>query len=186
MMKKIYVGFVLILLLLCGCSNNKTNPSPEKSYESFLNNKIPAYREDNSELWKNDISFDKNDWNCYKVGEQLDVDNDGVVEQLIDGPAGGFYLDYRDSKLYVMPNLGEVIGDMTYLQKNGEYWIVYKDALSSDREYYRFLKYNAEVLVEEIEIKKYEKSDEEYEYYINSEDVSEEKYNATKKEYLGD
>ena len=88
-MKKIYTILILIFLLLCGCSNNKTNTSPEKYYEDFLNNKIPACRVDGSEVWKKDLSFDENDLNCYKVGKLLDVDNDGIKEQLIEGTAGG-------------------------------------------------------------------------------------------------
>ena len=185
-MKKIYTILILIFLLLCGCSNNKTNTSPEKYYEDFLNNKIPACRVDGSEVWKKDLSFDENDLNCYKVGKLLDVDNDGIKEQLIEGTAGGFYLDYRNNQLYVMPAVDEVIGDMTYLQRDGEYCIVYKDALNSGREYYRTLKYNGDTLVEDIEIKKFEKLNGEYEYYINLEMVSEEAFNEAKKKYLAE
>lgn len=183
-MKRIFSAILLFSFFLCGCSNTKTNASPESCFEDFLNNKMPAYREDGTEIWGKDIAFDENDWNCYKIGEQFDVDNDGENEQLIDGPKGGFFLDYRNNQLYVFPGVAEPVGDMTYRQIEGEYWIIYKDAVHSGREYYRMLQYKGSDKIEDIEIKRFEVSENEYEYYINSEQSTEKEFVDIKKKYI--
>lgn len=185
-MKRIFNMIILFSFFLCGCSNTKTNASPESCFEDFLNNKMPAYRGDGTEIWEKDIVFDEDDWNCYKIGEQFDVDNDGEKEQLIDGPKGGFFLDCRNNQLYVWPDVSNPMGDMTYRQIEGEYWIIYKDALSSGREYFRILKYMGSDKVEDIGIKKLEVSENEYEYYINSELSTEEAFLDIKKKYIGE
>ena len=176
-MKKNIIIVTLLLLVFTCISCTKESVS---LFDDFMQNKIPAYKEDGSKLWKNDLEFDDNDWNCYRVGKKLDIDNDGENEQLIEGPKGGFYLDRRNEQLYVMPDIGECMGDMSYYKQNDEYLIVYKDALSSYHEYFRVLKYQGKKVVEDTELKKSKSSDGDFEYYINSEAVSEENYNIEK------
>lgn len=215
-MKKILTVFSLTVLLLCGCSYGRNNDlpensdeaakdilllhddsnsknddsyaSPEECFEAFLNNKIPVYFADGSELWRSDLEFDEDDLNCYRVGEQVDVDNDGEKEQLLVTLGGGFFLDCRNSELYVQPDIygvEETTGEMTYLKRDDGYWIVYEDTLHTGREWYRILKYNGETKAEDIQIGKYEVADGEYEYLINSETVSEEAFLEAKNKYLG-
>lgn len=184
-MKKIFGILVLFSLFLCGCANEKTNGSPESCFEDFFNNKISAHRSDGTELWNKDLTYDDNDLNCFRIGEQVDVDNDGEKEQLIDGLGGGFFLDCRNNELYIWPEIADSVGDLTYRQIEGEYWIIYMDALHSNREYYRIIKYKGTEIIEDIEIKKFEEENK-IEYYINSELSTEEAFLNIKMKYIGE
>ncbi len=184
-MKKIFGILVLCSLFLCSCANEKTNGSPENCFDDFFNNKISAHRSDGTELWNKDLTYDDNDLNCFRIGEQVDVDNDGEKEQLIDGLGGGFFLDCRNNQLYIWPEISNSVGYLTYRQIEDEYWIIYMDALHSNREYYRIIKYKGPEVIEDIEIKKFEEENK-IEYYINSELSTEGAFLDIKKKYIGE
>ncbi len=185
-MKKLFGFLVLFSLFLCGCANKKTNGSPEDYFDDFFNNKISVHKSDGTELWNKDLTYDDNDLNYYRIGEQVDVDNDGEKEQLIDGLGGGFFLDCRNNQLYIWPEIADPVGYLTYRQIEDEYWIIYMDVLHSNRQYYRIIKYKGTEVIEDIEIKKFEVSENEYEYYINSELSTEEAFLDIKKKYIGE
>ena len=190
--KRTFVMIIILILFLGGCiffikkssGDLRETTGVERCFEDFFNNKISAKRANGTELWNKDLTYDENDMNCYRIGEQVDVDNDGEKEQFIAGLGGGFFLDCRNNQLYIWPEISDSVGDMTYRQIDGEYWIIYMDTLSSNREYYRIIKYKGTEKIEDIEIKKFEVSGNEYEYYINSELSTEEDFLDIKEKYI--
>ena len=78
---------------------------------------------------------------------------------------------------------------MTYIEQNDGWWILYKDSSHSDREAYDFVKMKGASIEEEMYMTKYEvmnaDGETETHYYIDDQEVSLEKYNKKKFDYLG-
>ena len=86
-------ALIFCLSGLCGCGETK----PEKLLDAFLAGEIPAIYEegDDSVIMYDQLPHDEEDWECYSVGERIDLDNDGENEQIVNGPYGGIYFDAR-------------------------------------------------------------------------------------------
>lgn len=141
-MKRLFGILVLFSLFLCGCANAKTNGSPESCFDDFFNNKISAHRDNGTELWNKDLTYDDNDWNCYRIGEQVDVDNDGENEQIVNGPYGGIYLDARDGKVYVLAEGEGTAGVLFYTDYDNATWVVHCDTTHAGRQMYWLTRYD--------------------------------------------
>ncbi len=159
------------------------------SYANFLSGEIPAYNSEGFERWVTDYEFDDSDWNCYRIGKLKDIDNDGEPEQIMEGPKGGFYLDIYSEKVNICRPGKLDFGEMTYIEQNDGWWILYKDLSHSDREAYDFVKMKGASIEEEMYMTKYEvmnaDGETETHYYIDDQEVSMEKYNKKKFDYLG-
>ena len=111
--------FLLCIIILGGCGVSQDN---EELLDAFLAGEIPAYYDYKEEttIMYDQLPHDEEDWECYSVGERIDLDNDGEVEQIVNGPYGGKYFDARDGKVYV---LAEGEGKNVDAFKFGaEYW----------------------------------------------------------------
>ena len=157
-------------------------------FDSFLSGDTQAFNSEGLEKWVTDYEFDDTDWNCYRIGEQKDVDNDDMAEQIIEGPKGGFYLDIISDKVYICRTGTLDFGEMTYIVINDECWILYSDAAHSGREAYDFVKMHGDAIEDEIYLVKYEEVNAEglteEHCYINNEEVTKEEYKEKKSALL--
>lgn len=62
---------------------------------------IPAFYPDSeaTSFYISDLVMDEMDQFSYSVGERIDLNNDGELELILDGPYGGLYLDAREKSL---------------------------------------------------------------------------------------
>ena len=155
----------------------------QTAFEEFFSGTRCAYRYDNSVFRVSDINWDDEDWNAYRIGPLSDVDNDGVSEQIIEGPMGGFYLDFKSGELYRFPQ-EECIGEMSYIWRDDGCWIKYCDTIHTGRYYYRLIKMDGQEIEEEVCLLASISEDQVWHYYLDGEEVSEEEYNKKKEEII--
>lgn len=148
----------------------------ESVFDDFFAGKCPAIKADGSEVWNSDLEFSDSDSNLLRVGSRKDVDNDGVVEQIIDGPFdGGFYLDYESEELSIFPQF-EHYGNVTYLDYDDGCRILYWD-VNSGIQFYRLIKMDGTSIAEDTQFlysEEYEDGDTVWKFRINGEEVEEE------------
>jgi hypothetical protein len=144
-------------------------------FDDFFDGKCPAIQADGDELWVDDLEFSDTDSNLLRIGERKDVDNDGIVEQLIDGPFdGGFYLDCEFGELYVFPKF-EHYGNVSYLDYDDGCRILYWD-IKSGIQFYHLIKMNGTFIEEDTQFlysEEYDGNSTIWKYRINGEEVEE-------------
>lgn len=179
MRKNIFLIVACCLLLLNACSIAEKEKSDEHKaedlYKAFFHGEECAYYSDGEKVYYADYSFDDNDWNSFRIGGLIDVDNDDVNEQIIDGPMGGFYLDYVEGKLYIFPGLDDYVGEMTYVEKDDVYWIIFMDCTHTGRNYYRIIKKKGTDTETDLSFLNLNDNDCE-KFYINNREVLEEEF----------
>lgn len=119
---------------------------PEELLDAFLAGEIPAYYDYKEEttIMYDQLPHDENDWERYSVGERIDLDNDGEVELIVNGPYGGKYLDARDGKVYVLAEGEGTTGLLSYADYDNATWIVHSDILHWGRELHWLTRYDGE------------------------------------------
>ena len=165
--------------------------SPEYLFEQFLIGEIDAeilYSTDTDEKTKINVSnlnMDPEEWSfdSFSVGEQLDLDNDGENELILDGPYGGMYLDAIDGNLYVFARALGNAGTLDYTYYDGAYWIVIKDTTHAGRLYYALYKYEGgDNLVDSMLLLGEFKSENDKNFTFNEEQITEEEFYKKKEE----
>lgn len=128
--------------------NTYPKGSPEYVFEQFLNGEIDAEPLPSLERKESvniiDLNIDPDVWtqDAYYVGEQLDLDNDGENELILDGIYGGMYLDAVDGSLYIFAEAQGNAGALSYVFYDNAFWIVYSDVTHSGRLNYTLYQYN--------------------------------------------
>lgn len=120
--------------------------TPEELLDAFLAGEIPAYFDykEESTIMYDQLPHDEDDWERYSVGERIDLDNDGEVEQIVNGPYGGKYFDARDGKVYVLAE-GEGTGALlSYANYDNATWIVHSDITHWGRQVFWLTQYDGE------------------------------------------
>lgn len=117
-------------------SNTDSEKTAEELFNLFINDSINAVDSSDSTFSITDLDMD-----AYSVGEQVDLDNDGENELVINGPYGGMYLDARDNKVYKFAGGGGTAIVLSYTYYNGAVWIMYSNQSSAGFEYYHMEKY---------------------------------------------
>lgn len=193
-MKKKIVSVVLLISVLlsgCGAGENEQKAS-DILMDKFLTGEIAA---DGNGFYGNDafyiseLQMDEEEWDSYRVGDRIDLDNDGVNEQILFGPYGGMYLDVSDNNVKVFASGEGTARNLSYTHYDNEIWIVHSDTTHSNRLYYVLDKYmGADNIVESITLEMYESTEDETAlktYYFNGNEISEQKYNELYQKYLG-
>ncbi|MDE7428554.1 MAG: hypothetical protein K2N00_04670 [Lachnospiraceae bacterium] len=186
----------IVLLIFClyalsGCSASQDN---EELLDAFLAGEIPAiYNNENETIIMYDqLPHDEDDWECYSVGERIDLDNDGEVEQIVNGPYGGMYFDARDGKVYVLA-AGEGTAEvLSYTDYDNATWIVYADTLHGGRQLYWLERHDGGGnIVDEfrLEAEYWDSTDFKYhedsDFTYRDEKISMSEYEELRKEILG-
>ncbi len=111
-------------------------------FDRFLDNEVPAYNPESEEsFYFADIS--EGDWGYTgDAGNRVDLDNDGEVEQILDGMYGGMYLDVRDGRVVVLAT-GDGTGEaLTYGYYEGKVWICHCDTTHQGRDWFHLDQYD--------------------------------------------
>ena len=183
--------FLLCIFLLSGCGASQDN---EELLDAFLAGEIPAYYDyvEETTIMYDQLPHDENDWECYSVGERIDLDNDGEVEQIVNGPYGGKYFDARDGKVYVLAE-GEGTGALlSYANYDNATWIVHSDTTHGGRQLFWLTQYNGEgKIVDAFRLgaaywdSPDDKYDENSEFTYRYEEISMSEYEELRKEIFG-
>lgn len=112
------------------------NLTAEELFDLFINGSVNAVDSSDSTFSITDLDED-----AYSVGEQVDLDNDGENELIINGLYGGMYLDARDNKVYKFAGGDGTAVVLSYTYYNGAVWIMYSNQSSAGFEYYHMEKY---------------------------------------------
>ncbi|MCM1252220.1 MAG: hypothetical protein NC321_05320 [Clostridium sp.] len=169
------------------------NMEADALLDAFLASEIPAVYDDVSEsiIIYDQLPHDENDWECFSVGERLDLDNDGENEQIVDGPYGGMYFDARDGKVYVLATGEGTTGVLSYAEYEDAVWIVHSDTSHAGRQMFWLMKYDGEGnIVDEFELTaeywdSYDGYDENSDFTCRDEKITMEEYEKLRKEIIG-
>uniref|UniRef100_UPI004056D09C hypothetical protein n=1 Tax=Acetatifactor sp. TaxID=1872090 RepID=UPI004056D09C len=132
--------------------------------------------------------MNEEDWYSYSIGDRIDLDNDGVDEQILYGPYGGMYIDASDNGVKVFAEGGGTASNLSYTYCDNEIRIVHSDIMHGGRKYYSLQKYSgADNIVESVTLKMHysENETEEKTYYYNGNEISEAEYNQLYQKYFG-
>lgn len=123
--------------------SEQTEQNTEELMNEFLNGNIMAYYTDvnRSPFYITDLPMDEEDFFCYSVGDRVDLDNDGELELILDGPYGGIYLDAREGAVYVLDEGLGTAEFLSYTNFDEQTWIVHSDTTHSGRYLYYFTRY---------------------------------------------
>lgn len=168
---------------------------PEELLDAFLAGEIPAYYDyiEETTIMYDQLPHDEDDWECYSVGERIDLDNDGEVEQIVNGPYGGKYFDARDGKVYVLAEGEGTTGLLSYANYDNATWIVHSDILHWGRELHWLTRYNGEGKI--VDTFKFgaeywdspdDKYDEKSKFTYRDEEISMSEYEELYKEIFGE
>ena len=170
--------------------------STEYIFEQFLNGEINAEPLKSSPIVEseksinfNDLKGDDEDWNfeLFSAGEQIDLDNDGENELILNGPYGGMYLDVIDGNLYVFAAASGNASALSYVYYDDAVWIVISDTTHSGRLYYSFYKFEGgDKVVDTMTLtaEKYYEDDAGH-YHFNDKYITEEEYKKIHEEIFG-
>lgn len=167
---------------------------PEELLDAFLASEIPAFYDDGDErvIIYDQLPHDEDDWECYSVGERIDLDNDGEVEQIVNGPYGGIYFDARDGKVYVLAAGDGTADVLSYADYDNATWIVHSDTSHMGRRTYWLTRYDGEgTIVDEFGLAaEYwdspdDKYDENSDFTYRDEKISMSEYEELRKEIFG-
>ena len=189
--KRIIIMAVTTAICLFGCGESETIQNDDL-LDSFLAGEISA---DGNGLFGDkcfyisELQMDEEEWDAYRIGDRLDLDNDGADEQIISGPYGGMFLDASEDTVKVFAFGERTASSLSYSYCDNEYWIVHSDTMHSGRKYYCFDKYSgADNLVESAILEMHyseENTTESPKYYFNKTEIFETEYNALYQKYLG-
>lgn len=163
--------------------------TPEYLFDKFLKGEIDAKplpsldRKESVNIA--DLNVDPIEWSfdSYSVGEQLDLDNDGENELILDGPYGGMYLDAIDGNLYIFVEALGNAGALSYTFYENAYWIVISDTTHANRLDYTLYKYEGgEKIVDIMELYFEKTGENEGTFTFNGNPVSEEELLKIKNE----
>ncbi|MDE6530454.1 MAG: hypothetical protein K2K96_06745 [Lachnospiraceae bacterium] len=133
--------------------NADSETTAEELLDLFIDGSINAVHSSDltSSFYITDLNMDSEEWDSFSIGEEVDLDNDGENELVINGPYGGIYLDARDNKVYEFA-AGEGNGlILSYVYYNGAIWIMYSNRMSAGYECYHMEKFEgADNLVAEM------------------------------------
>lgn len=123
-------------------SENVSTINESDLFQAFLDGSISAQNErTGSSFYVTDLTMDTGELDSYSIGEEIDLDNDGEMELILDGPYGGMYLDKRADALYVLAEgEGEAIR-LSYTYYDDAYWIVKSDTTHGGRKYFNLSRY---------------------------------------------
>lgn len=167
---------------------------PEELLDAFLAGEIPAIYDDESErvIMYDQLPHDEDDWENYSVGERIDLDNDGEVEQIVNGPYGGIYFDARDGKVYVLAEGDGTAIVLSYADYDNATWIVHSDTTHGGRQLFWLMKYDGEgKIVDEFGLGAEYWDSADFEYHEDSdftyrdEKISMSEYEELRKEIFG-
>lgn len=115
--------------------------SSKDLYEAFIAGEISAkYPGGNEAINITELDMTSGEYDSYKVGDRIDLDNDGEKELILEGPYGGMYIDKQGEELVVLACGGGY--ELSYMEYDNSVWIVYSDTSHQGREYYLFEKYD--------------------------------------------
>lgn len=195
--------FLLCIFILSGCGASQDDEDvlsdvevkeTEELLDAFLASEIPAFYDNDSDrvIMYDQLPHDEDDWECYSVGERIDLDNDGENEQIVNGPYGGMYFDARDGKVYVLAAGGGTALVLSYTEYDNSTWIVYSDTLHGGRQLYWLTKYNGGGNIADefsLEAEYWDSADFEYhedsDFTYRDEKISMAEYEALRNEILG-
>ena len=203
---KVFITLTLSCFIFAGCENtvssqNENIETSEKTqekqedntkqaensidvdsvFDDFISGNIPVIKDNNSEIYITELNYDSDDWDSYRLGEKIDLDNDGELEMILDGPYGGMYLDVMDGNVYVLAE-GEGTGAvLSYVYYSDAYWIVKSDTTHSGRLMYSFTRYSggeekADSFELSAEYEGQDKYDENSKFTYRGEEISMEQY----------
>ncbi len=119
-------------------SGTATQEEADELFEKAIAGEIivKAYYEDNTDCSFRipELPHDPDDFECFEVGERVDLDNDGVKELIINGPYGGKYLDARDGEVFQLAEGEGTAGWLWHAEYNGETYICHVDNSHGGRE----------------------------------------------------
>lgn len=155
----------------------------------------PAYREDGSEIYYEELVAYAGE-HYETLGEEwLDVDNDGEEELYLgmNSPllCGGMIFDARDGEAYL---LAEGEGTAVYMScvfYQDKWWIVHSDTTHIGREIYHLDRYSGAEIVETIDLSaefwesENSRYDENSDFSYNGEKISMDEYERLKMEIFG-
>lgn len=165
----------------------------EELLDAFLAGEIPAIYESGEEfvIMFDDLEFDEEGWDCFSVGEQVDLDNDGENEQILNGPYGGIYLDARNGKVYVLAQGEGTAGELFYTYYDDAVWIVHCDITHAGRQMYWLTRYDGNGnIVDSFQLSAeyWDSPDSQYDensdFTYRDEKISMEEYEALREEIL--
>ena len=118
----------------------KTDPS--SVLDRFLDNKAQAYNPQTGEyFYYSNIS--EGDWGYSgDAKNRVDLDNDGELEQILDGMYGGMYLDVRDGRVVVLATGDGTAAVLTYGYYEGKVWICHCDTTHQGRDWFHLDQYD--------------------------------------------
>ena len=168
---------------------------PEELLDAFLASEIPAYYDYKEEttIMYDQLPHDEEDWECYSVGERIDLDNDGEVEQIVNGPYGGKYFDARDGKVYVLAEGEGTTALLSYADYDNVTWIVHSDITHWGRQLFWLTQYDGEGKI--VDAFKFgaeywdspdDKYDEKSKFIYRDEEISMSEYEELKEEIFGE
>lgn len=167
----------------------------EELLDAFLAGEIPAYYdyEEETIIMYDQLPHDENDYlSYYYVGERIDLDNDGEVEQIVNGPYGGMYFDARDGKVYVLAAGDGTAMVLSYTDYDNATWIVYSDTLHGGRQLYWLERHDGGGnIVDEFRLEAEYWDSDDFEYHEDSdftyrdEKISMSEYEELRKEIFG-
>ena len=168
---------------------------PEELLDAFLAGEIPAYYDYKEEttIMYDQLPHDEEDWECYSVGERIDLDNDGEVEQIVNGPYGGKYFDARDGKVYVLAEGEGTTALLSYADYDNVTWIVHSDITHWGRQLFWLTQYDGEGKI--VDAFKFgaeywdspdDKYDENSTFTFRYEEISMSEYEELKEEIFGE
>lgn len=169
-------------------------PEPEALLDAFLASEIPAIYDDGEEggILFDQLPHDEDEWDCYSVGERIDLDNDGENEQIVNGPYGGMYFDARDGKVYVLAEGEGTAGVLSYAVYDHATWIVHSDTWHVGRQIYWLTRYEGgDNIVDEFKLgaEYWESTDDQYDessdFTYRDEKISMGEYEELIKEIFG-
>ena len=163
--------------------------------DAFLAGEIPAYYDDKEEttIMYDQLPHDENDYlSYYHVGERIDLDNDGEVEQIVKGPYGGMYFDARDGKVYVLAAGNGTAMVLSYTDYDNATWIVDSDTSHGGRQLFWLKRYDGgENIVDEFGLgaEYWDSPDGKYDenstFIYRDEEISMSEYEELRKEIFG-
>lgn len=188
------------LLVSCGLNANEKNEvstdisvevDAKELIDNFLTGKINAdgnglYVKDSFNI--SELQMNEEEWDSYKIGDKIDLDNDGVEELILLGPYGGMYLDASEEGIKVFACGDGTASNLSYVYCDNEVWIVHSDTMHGNRKYYVFDKYfGADNIVESLTLAMYYSEDQTAPktYYINGNEVSKAEYDEIYQNFFG-
>lgn len=100
-----------------------------------------------------ELDIESEEWDSYRIGERIDLDNDGEKELVLEGPYGGMYIDVQSSQIVVFAEGEGTAAELSYVYYDAAYWIVKSDITHDGRQRRLFTKYSgADTIIDSFEL----------------------------------